>query len=103
MVNRGLVGCIAPHISEDGVGVIIKVEFFNVFLFLFLNLIFHFCSFVTCLFVTGSLYSGRINSSWFNQFHDLQGRGNLSLASVSLLGENNNNDDPNDKKTKSQY
>ena len=44
MVNRGLVGCIAPHISEDGVGVIIKVEFFNVFLFLlyFFILIFFF-------------------------------------------------------------
>ena len=27
MVNRGLVGCIAPHISEVGVGVIIKVGF----------------------------------------------------------------------------
>ena len=27
MVNRGLVGCIAPHISEVGVGVIIKVRF----------------------------------------------------------------------------
>ena len=26
MVNRGLVGCIAPHISEVGVGVIIKVR-----------------------------------------------------------------------------
>ena len=29
LVNRGLVGCIAPHISEVGVGVIIKVRFKN--------------------------------------------------------------------------
>ena len=26
LVNRGLVGCIAPHISEAGVGMIIKVD-----------------------------------------------------------------------------
>ena len=26
LVNRGLVGCIAPHISESGLGVIIKVD-----------------------------------------------------------------------------
>ena len=40
------------------------------------------------VFFTGCLYSGGINSSWFNQFHDLQGRGHLSIASVSLLGDN---------------
>merc|ERR550534_3511755 len=27
MVNRGLVGCIPQHVSEVGVGVIIKVEY----------------------------------------------------------------------------
>ena len=30
MVNRGLVGCIPPYISEVGVGVIIKVQLCNV-------------------------------------------------------------------------
>ena len=37
------------------------------------------------------MYSGGINSSWFTQFHDLQGRGHLSIASVSLLGGNYQN------------
>ena len=40
------------------------------------------------VFFTGCLYSGGIDSSWLNQFHDLQGRGHLSIASVSLLGDN---------------
>ena len=47
-------------------------------------------SIFVCIFA-GCMYSGGINSSWFAQFHDLQGRGHLSIASVSLLGGEHQN------------
>ena len=57
-MNRGLVGCIAPHISEVGVGVIIKVRFQkptksrkNPYLFVFLQAV---CTVVESI-VLGSL------------------------------------------------
>ena len=59
MVNRGLVGCIAPHISEDGVGVIIKVDFFIIISFFKFDILF--------LFICYLSISHRQSVQWQNQ------------------------------------